>query len=195
MTGADKITFQPTEMKGQKIELRTIVQNLSDTKLSQVTLQVWVNHADGTIATADGQPVAASETFKIPLWTEKGNFRPKGTLEYHGSDFNSGLKNCSLLYTIPSNADLRTGDTVGYAVRDEQGTVLAYEGTLPNKGQDILPAPEPAKSYTVTFCYNDGRENTTKTTGINGKLGDLPAPAVKDMCLTDGIRQVVRKLI
>lgn len=177
LTGADKITFQPTEMKGQKIELRTIVQNLSDTKLSQVTLQVWVNHADGTIATADGQPVAASETFKIPLWTEKGNFRPKGTLEYHGSDFNSGLKNCSLLYTIPSNADLRTGDTVGYAVRDEQGTVLAYEGTLPNKGQDILPAPEPAKSYTVTFCYNDGRENTTKTTGINGKLGDLPAPA------------------
>ena len=146
LTGADKITFQPTEMKGQKIELRTIVQNLSDTKLSQVTLQVWVNHADGTIATADGQPVAASETFKIPLWTEKGNFRPKGTLEYHGSDFNSGLKNCSLLYTIPSNADLRTGDTVGYAVRDEQGTVLAYEGTLPNKGQDILPAPEPAKS-------------------------------------------------
>ncbi len=100
LTGADKITFQPTEMKGQKIELRTIVQNLSDTKLSQVTLQVWVNHADGTIATADGQPVAASETFKIPLWTEKGNFRPKGTLEYHGSDFNSGLKNCSLLYTI-----------------------------------------------------------------------------------------------
>ncbi len=61
-------------------------------------------------------------------------------------------------------------------MRDEQGTVLAYEGTLPNKGQDILPAPEPAKSYTVTFCYNDGRENTTKTTGINGKLGDLPAP-------------------
>ncbi len=102
LTGADKITFQPTEMKGQKIELRTIVQNLSDTKLSQVTLQVWVNHDDGTIATADGQPVAASETFKIPLWTEKGNFRPKGTLEYHGSDFNSGLKNCSLLYTIPS---------------------------------------------------------------------------------------------
>lgn len=80
-------------------------------------------------------------------------------------------------------------------MRDEQGTVLAYEGTLPNKGQDILPAPEPAKSYTVTFCYNDGRENTTKTTGINGKLGDLPAPTVKDMCLTDGIRQVVRKLI
>ena len=34
-------------------------------------------------------------------------------------------------------------------MRDEQGTVLAYEGTLPNKGQDLLPAPEPAKSYTV----------------------------------------------
>ena len=70
-------------------------------------------------------------------------------------------------------------------MRDEQGTVLAYEGTLPNKGQDILPAPEPAKSYTVTFCYNDGRENTTKTTGINGKLGDLPAPA-REGCVFDG---------
>ncbi len=177
LTGAYKIAFQPEKMRGQEIELRTIVQNLSDTKLSQVTLQVWVNHADGTIATAGDQPVLASETFEIPLWTEKGNFRPKGTLEYHGSDFDSGLKNCSLLYTIPSNADLRIGDTVGYAVRDEQGKVLAYEGTLPNEGQDSLPAPEPAKSYTVTFYYKDGRENTTKTTGINGKLGDLPAPA------------------
>ena len=143
LTGAHKIAFQPEKMRGQEIELRTIVQNLSDTKLSQVTLQVWVNHADGTIATADGQSVVASKTFQIPLWMEKGNFRPKGTLEYHGSDFDSGLKNCSLLYTIPSNADLRIGDTVGYAVRDEQGKVLAYEGTLPNKGQDILPAPEP----------------------------------------------------
>lgn len=180
LTGAGKIAFRPTEMKGQEIELRTIVQNLSDTKLSQVTLQVWVNHADGTIATANGQPVAASETFKIPLWTDKSKFRPKGTLEYHGSDFDSGLKNCSLLYTIPSNADLKTGDTVGYAVRDEQGKVLAYEGTLPDKGQDLLPTPKPAKSYTVTFCYNDGRTNTTKTTGINGKLADLPAPTRKD---------------
>ena len=180
LTGAGKIAFRPTEMKGQEIELRTIVQNLSDTKLSQVTLQVWVNHADGTIATANGQPVAASETFKIPLWTDKSKFRPKGTLEYHGSDFDSGLKNCSLLYTIPSNADLKTGDTVGYAVRDEQGKVLAYEGTLPDKGQDLLPTPKPAKSYTVTFCYNDGRINTTKTTGINGKLADLPAPTRKD---------------
>ena len=179
LTGADKITFQPTEMKGQEIELRTIVQNLSDTKLSQVTLQVWVNHADGTIAkTANGQSVAASETFEIPLWTDKRNFRPKGTLEYYGSDFDSGLKNCSIRYTIPYDADLKTGDTVGYAVRDEQGNVLAYEGTLPDKGQNILPEiPKPATSYTVTFCYNDGRTNTTKTTGTNGKLGDLPAPA------------------
>ena len=179
LTGADKITFQPTEMKGQEIELRTIVQNLSDTKLSQVTLQVWVNHADGTIAkTADDQSVASSGTFEIPLWTDKNKFRPKGTLEYYGSDFDSGLKNCSLRYKIPSNADLRAGDTVGYAVRDEQGNVLAYEGTLPDKGQNILPEiPKPATSYTVTFYYNDGRENTTKTTGTNGKLGDLPAPA------------------
>ena len=178
LTGAGKIAFRPTEMKGQEIELRTIVQNLSDTKLSQVTLQVWVNHADGTIATANGQPVAASETFKIPLWTDKSKFRPKGTLEYHGSDFDSGLKNCSISYKIPYDADLRAGDTVGYAVRDEQGNVLAYEGTLPDKGQNILPEiPKPATSYTVTFCYNDGRTNTTKTTGTNGKLGDLPAPA------------------
>ncbi len=177
LTGAGKIAFRPTEMKGQEIELRTIVQNLSDTKFSQVTLQVWVNHADGTIArTADGQSVIASETFKIPLWTDKGKFRPKGTLEYSGSDFDSGLKNCSLRYTIPSDADLQAGDTVGYAVRDERGNVLAYEGTLPDKGQDILPTPSPTRSYTVTFCYNDGRTNTTKTTGINGKLGNLPAP-------------------
>ena len=40
LTGTGKSNFQPAEMKGKEIELRTIVQNLSDTKLSQVTLQV-----------------------------------------------------------------------------------------------------------------------------------------------------------
>lgn len=80
LTGADKITFQPTEMKGQKIELRTIVQNLSDTKLSQVTLQVWVNHADGTIATADGQPVAASENVQDSALDERAISARRGTV-------------------------------------------------------------------------------------------------------------------
>ena len=42
-------------MKGQEIELRTIVQNLSDTQEQTVTLRLWVQHADGSRAvTADG---------------------------------------------------------------------------------------------------------------------------------------------
>ena len=80
-------------------------------------------------------------------------------------------------------------------MRDEQGTVLAYEGTLPNKGQDILPAPEPAKSYTVTFVIMTEEKIQQKRPESMENSVIFRHRPVKDMCLTDGIRQVVRKLI
>ena len=47
MSGSYKNRLSP-DMKGREIELRTIVQNLSDTEEQTVTLRLWVRHADGS---------------------------------------------------------------------------------------------------------------------------------------------------
>ena len=148
-------------MKGQEIELRTIVQNLSDTEEQTVTLRLWVQHADGSRAvTADGGDVWAEKVFTVPVWSEKSKFWPKGALEYTGSDFDSGLVNCSLVYRIPENAQLQSGDTIGFEVVDGAGNTLATDGTenqsytdvtiqyeledgtaMPNTAPSVLPVP------------------------------------------------------
>ena len=129
LSGGYKDHFSP-DMKGQEIELRTIVQNLSDTEEQTVTLRLWVQHADGSRAfTADGKEILAEQRFTVPVWSEKSKFWPKGALEYTGSDFDSGLANCSLVYRIPENAQLQSGDTIGFEVVDGAGNTLANDGT------------------------------------------------------------------
>ena len=160
LSGGYKNHFSPA-MKGQEIELRTIVQNLSDTEEQTVTLRLWVQHADGSRAvTADGGDVWAEKAFTVPVWSEKSKFWPKGALEYTGSDFDSGLANCSLVYRIPENAQLQSGDTVGFEVVDGAGNTLATDGTenqsytdvtiqyeledgtaMPNTAPSVLPLP------------------------------------------------------
>ena len=160
LSGGYKTKFSP-DMKGQEIELRTIVQNLSDTEEQTVTLRLWVQHADGSHAvTADDKEILAEQRFTVPVWSEKSKFWPKGALEYTGSDFDSGLVNCSLVYQIPENAVLRDGDTIGFAVVDGKGNILATDGTenqsytdvtiqyaleggmaMPNTAPSVLPVP------------------------------------------------------
>lgn len=160
LSGGYKNRFSP-DMKGQKIELRTIVQNLSDTEEQTVTLRLWVQHADGSRAvTADGEKILAEQRFTVPVWSEKSKFWPKGALEYTGSDFDSGLANCSLVYRIPENAQLESGDTIGFEVVDGAGNTLATDGTenqsytavtvryaledgtaMPNTAPSVLPVP------------------------------------------------------
>ena len=160
LSGGYKDRFSP-DMKGQEIELRTIVQNLSDTQEQTVTLRLWVQHADGSHAvTEDDKEILAEQRFTIPVWSEKSKFWPKGALEYTGSDFDSGLVNCSLVYQIPENAVLRDGDTIGFAVVDGAGNTLATDGTenqsytdvtiqyaleggmaMPNTAPSVLPVP------------------------------------------------------
>ena len=129
LSGSGKDRFSP-DMKGREIELRTIVQNLSDTEEQTVTLRLWVRHADGSRAvTADGEEILVEQRFTVPVWNEKSKFWPKGALEYTGSDFDSGLANCSLVYRIPENAQLQSGDTIGFEVVDGAGNILANDRT------------------------------------------------------------------
>ena len=129
LSGWDKNKFN-TDMAGEKIQLRTIVQNLSDTTQRYVTMKLWIKHADGSVATTTGgQRLEATQTFTIPVWSEKSKFWPKGALSYEGSNMNSGLENCELIYQIPLDAVLNNGDTVAFEVTDENGNVLANDNT------------------------------------------------------------------
>ena len=117
-------------MRGKKIELRTIVQNLSDTVERTIKMKVWIRHSDGTVATSsDGTTLETTQTYTIPTWGDKSKFWPKGAMKYEGSDMNSGLQNCQITYQIPSNAILKNGDTVAFEVTDENDNVLANDNT------------------------------------------------------------------
>ena len=157
LSGGSKGRFDPN-MKGEQIELRTIIQNLSDTEAKNVTLRLWVEHSDGTKAvTENGAEVSATKDFVIPVWSEKSKFWEKGALEYNGSNFDSGLVNCSLVYTIPQDADLRDGDTIGFEVVDSTtNEVLANDKTETQKYADV----------TIRYELEDGMDvpNTKPTT-------------------------------
>ena len=140
LSGGYKDHFS-ANMKGQEIELRTIVQNLSDTEEQTVTLRLWVQHGDR-------REFLAEQEFPIPVWSDKSKFWPKGALEYTGSDFDSGLVNCSLVYQIPADAQLESGDTIGFEVVDGKGHILANDGTETRSYTDV----------TIRYELEDGTE-------------------------------------
>ena len=152
LSGSYKNRLSPS-MKGQEIELRTIVQNLSDTEEQTVTLRLWVQHTDS-------REFLAEKDFPIPVWSEKSKFWPKGALEYTGSNFDSGLVNCSLVYKLSEDTALYAGDTIGFEVADGAGNILANDRTenqtytavtvryaledgtaMPNTAPSVLPLP------------------------------------------------------
>ena len=158
LSGGSKNSFDYSSMKGQQVELRTIIQNLSATEAKTVTLRLWVEHPNGDKAvTADGKQVFTTQEFNIPAWSEKSKFWPKGALDYKGSDFDSGLVNCSLVYTIPENAILQSGDTIGFDIVDRAtGEVLADDDTEQQRYVDV----------TIQYQMEDGTDvpNTMPTT-------------------------------
>ena len=148
LSGNSKSRFN-TDMSGKKIELRTVIQNISDKNARQLKFKMWIKHSDGSVATdSSGNPLQAVQTFDIPVWNDKANFWPLGALDHIKSDFNSGLKNCSLIYQIPSDEQLKNGDTVAFQVLDENGNVLADDNTETQRYPTV----------SIQYKFEDGSE-------------------------------------
>ena len=175
LSGNSKNRFS-TNMNGKKIELRTVIQNISDKKARQLKFKMWIKHSDGSVATdSSGNPLQTTQTFDIPVWSDKPNFWALGALDHIKSDFDSGLKSCSLIYQIPSDAQLKNGDTVAFQVIDENGKVLADDNTETQR----------YTSVTVQYKFEDGSEipNTaggTFTVPYGTKLDLTPAKTLYD---------------
>ena len=137
---------------------------------------MWIKHSDGSVATdSSGNPLQTVQTFDIPVWNDKANFWPLGALDHIKSDFNSGLKSCSLIYQIPSDAQLKSGDTVAFQVLDENGNVLADDNTETQRYTTV----------SIQYKFEDGSEipNTaggTFTVPYGTKLDLTPAKTLYD---------------
>jgi hypothetical protein len=175
LSGNSKSRFN-TNMNGKKIELRTVIQNISDKNARQLKFKMWIRHSDGSVATdSSGNPLQTVQTFDIPVWNDKANFWPLGALDHIKSDFNSGLKSCSLIYQIPSDAQLKSGDTVAFQVLDENGNVLADDNTETQRYTTV----------SIQYKFEDGSEipNTaggTFTVPYGTKLDLTPAKTLYD---------------
>lgn len=173
LSGNSKSRFN-TNMNGKKIELRTVIQNISDKNARQLKFKMWIKHSDGSVATdSSGNPLQTVQTFDIPVWNDKANFWPLGALDHIKSDFNSGLKSCSLIYQIPSDAQLKNGDTVAFQVLDENGNVLADDNTETQRYTTV----------SIQYKFEDGSEipNTaggTFTVPYGTKLNLTPAKSL-----------------
>ena len=175
LSGNSKSRFN-TNMNGKKIELRTVIQNISDKNARQLKFKMWIKHSGGSVATdSSGNPLQTVQTFDIPVWNDKANFWPLGALDHIKSDFNSGLKSCSLIYQIPSDAQLKSGDTVAFQVLDENGNVLADDNTETQRYTTV----------SIQYKFEDGSEipNTaggTFTVPYGTKLDLTPAKTLYD---------------
>ena len=175
LSGNSKSRFN-TNMNGKKIELRTVIQNISDKNARQLKFKMWIKHSDGSVATdSSGNPLQTVQTFDIPVWNDKANFWPLGALDHIKSAFNSGLKSCSLIYQIPSDAQLKSGDTVAFQVLDENGNVLADDNTETQRYTTV----------SIQYKFEDGSEipNTaggTFTVPYGTKLDLTPAKTLYD---------------
>ena len=188
LSGAEKNKFG-THMVGEKIELRTIIQNLSDTKERYVTMKVWIKRADGSVATTrSGDKLETSQNFTIPVWSEKSKFWPKGALSYEGSNMNSGLENCELIYQIPSDALLNNGDTVAFTITDENGNVLANDDTETRTYANV----------NIEYRFDDGSEiphapKAVIPLAVGSMINWTPAPELFGYTLSrvEGLNQPV----
>ena len=109
-------------------------------------------------------------------------------MEYNGSDLNSGLENCELIYQIPSDAVLNNGDTVAFEVTDENGNVLAHDNT----------ETQPYANVNIEYKFEDGSEipNAPKAViplAVGSYVNWTAAPSLYGYTLSrvEGLNQIV----
>ena len=152
-------------------------------------MKLWIKRADGSVATTrSGDKLETSQTFTIPVWSEKSKFWPKGALSYEGSNFNSGLENCSMLYHIPADAVLKDGDTVAFAITDENGNVLANDDTETQTYANV----------NIEYRFDDGSEiphapKAVIPLAVGSMINWTPAPELFGYTLSrvEGLNQPV----
>ena len=109
-------------------------------------------------------------------------------MEYNGSDLNSGLENCELIYQIPSDAVLNNGDTVAFEVTDESGNVLAHDNT----------ETQPYANVNIEYKFEDGSPmpNANKAViplAVGSYINWTAAPSLYGYSLSrvEGLNQIV----
>ena len=122
LSGGYKNRFSP-DMKGQEIELRTIVQNLSDTEEQTVTLRLWVQHADGSRAvTADGEKIlSGAASLPFPSGAKSPSSGPRARWNTPAATLIPASSTALSSIEIPADAQLESGDTIGFEVVDGEG--------------------------------------------------------------------------
>ena len=189
LSGNSKSRFN-TDMNGKKSSLELLFKTFSDKKCTTIKkFKMWIKHSDGSVCDRFiGKSAQTVQTFDVPVWNDKANFWPLGALDHIKSDFNSGLKSCSLIYQIPSDAQLKNGDTVAFQVLDENGNVLADDNTETQRYTTV----------SIQYKFEDGSEipNTaggTFTVPYGTKLDLTPAKKLYDyeFVKADGLNEPI----
>mgnify|MGYP004627499509 CR=1 FL=1 len=165
-SGTGRSRFRPQDMAGQTLRLRTVVQNFSVTRARRVRLSFALKSAAGATLHS------VEQVYDVGPWADRAKFDVGGhCLAYTGPEnFDSGLANCELLYTLPSG--LSADVTYAFEVRDaDTGELLADDTT------ETTPYAPVKISYVTTSGKTLPGTGETSVLQPVGRVIDWPAPA------------------
>ena len=165
-SGTSRSRFRPQDMAGQTLRLRTVVQNFSVTRARRVRLSFALKSAAGATLHS------VEQVYDVGPWADRAKFDVGGhCLAYTGPEnFDSGLANCELLYTLPSG--LSADVTYAFEVRDaDTGELLADDTT------ETTPYAPVKISYVTTSGKTLPGTGETSVLQPVGRVIDWPAPA------------------
>ena len=165
-SGTGRSRFRPQDMAGQTLRLRTVVQNFSVTRARRVQLSFALKSAAGATLHS------VEQVYAVEPWVDRAKFDVGGhCLAYTGPEnFDSGLANCELLYTLPSG--LSADVTYAFEVRDaDTGELLADDTT------ETTPYAPVKISYVATSGKALPGTGETSVLQPVGRVIDWPAPA------------------
>ncbi|MFR6132172.1 MAG: hypothetical protein ACLUI5_01105 [Fusicatenibacter saccharivorans] len=145
-------------MKGQQVELRTIIQNLSNTQAKTVTLRLWVEHSNGEKRSRQmGSRFSLRRSLTSLFGKRKANSGQRVRWITRAATLIPALSTALWFDTIPENAILQSGDTIGFEIVDHAtGEVLADDDTEQQRYVNV----------TIQYQLEDGTDvpNTMPTT-------------------------------